>query len=46
MQDLTQEELRAVRLRVVEELVRFVLLDDLADVHEEDPVGHPAREAE
>ena len=32
-------------LRIVEELVRAVLLDDLATVHEDDAVGHLAREA-
>ena len=38
-QNLRQEILRPVRLRVVEEVVRVVLLDDLALIHEDHSVG-------
>ena len=39
-QDLTQEQLGAVFLWIVKELVRIVLFDDLATVHEDHPVCH------
>ena len=44
-EDLAQEELGALRLRIVEEGLGFVLLDDLALVHEDHPVGHGLGEA-
>src|SRR5262249_35645991 len=44
-QDLAEEELGPVGLRVVEEVHRIVLLDDLAAVHEDDAVRHGAGEA-
>jgi hypothetical protein len=39
VQDLAEEQLGALGLRVVEELFRLVLLDDLALVHEDHAVG-------
>src|SRR5262249_15844734 len=45
VQDLAQEQLRALGLGIVEEGMGFVLLDDLAPVHEDDPVRHRARKA-
>src|SRR3546814_2751202 len=45
MQNLAEEQLGARRLRVVEELLRLVLLDDLAAIHEDHPVGDLAGEA-
>ena len=33
MQDLTEEQPRAVRTWVLEEFLRLVLLDDLATIH-------------
>ena len=39
-QNLAQEHLRAVDLRVVEEVVRIVLFDDLAAVHEDHTIGN------
>ena len=39
-QNLRQEVFAAVALRFVEEVVRVVLLDDLALVHEDHAVGH------
>src|SRR5688572_11263820 len=45
MQDLAEEQLGALRLRMVEELFRRVLLDDLAEIHEDDAVGDGAGEA-
>src|SRR4051812_29347712 len=45
VQDLAQEQLRALVLRVAEELVGRVHLDDLAVVHEDHAVRDLAREA-
>src|ERR1044071_836706 len=45
MQDLAEEQLGAFGLRVVEEALRIVLLDDLAAVHEDHAVRHRAGEA-
>ena len=42
-EDLAQEQLRPLVLGVVEELLGFVLLDDLARVHEDHPVRHRLR---
>ena len=39
-ENLGQKVFGAVALRVVEEVVRVVLLDDLALVHEDHAVGH------
>ena len=39
MQDFRQELLRALRARLAEEIVLGGILDDLAPVHEDDPVG-------
>ena len=44
-QNLRQEILRPVRLRVVEEVVRVVLLDDLALIHEDHAIGNGLGEA-
>ena len=43
-QDLAQEELGTVGLRIGEEGFGLVLLDDLSAVHEDHPVGHGPRE--
>jgi hypothetical protein len=45
MQDLAEEQLGALVLRIVEELVWLVLLDDLALIHEDHPVGNLPGEA-
>ena len=45
MQDLAQEQLGAIILWVVEEVVRRGLFDDFALVHEDHAVGHGAGEA-
>src|SRR5690606_27394310 len=45
VQNLAQEQLGPIVLRVLEERVRLVLLDDFATVHEDDAVGDLAREA-
>ena len=39
MQNLTEEQLRTITLRVVEEVVRRGLFDDFAFVHEDHAVG-------
>ena len=39
VQDLAEEELCALVLRVTEEPVRLALLDDLSRIHENNPVG-------
>ena len=39
-QNLTEEELGPRALGVVEELLRFVLFDDLPFIHKDDAVGH------
>jgi len=44
-QDLAEEELSPLALRVLEELRGRVALDDFAGVHEDDRVGDRAREA-
>src|SRR5690348_8418776 len=45
MKDLRQEQFRALRLRIVEKLLRCPLLDDLAVVHENDAISHGAGKA-
>ena len=45
IEDLRQEQLGALRLRVGEELLGRALLDDLAAVHEDDAVGDRAGKA-
>jgi ABC-type glycerol-3-phosphate transport system substrate-binding protein len=45
MQDLAEEQPGAFVLRIVEELGRRILFDDLALVHEDDPIGHLPRKA-
>ncbi len=45
VQDLAEEFLRPLVLRIGEEGFRLVLLDDLAAIHEDHPVGDRAREA-
>ena len=44
-QNLRQKVLGSIRLRVVEEVVRVVLLDDLALIHEDHAVRHGFGEA-
>ena len=44
-QNLRQEILRPIRLRIVEEVIRVVLFDDLALIHEDDAVGDGFGEA-
>src|SRR3546814_1072280 len=44
-QNLAQEQLGPLRPRIVEEGLGFVLLDDLAAVHEDDAVGDGTGEA-
>ena len=39
VEDLAEEQLGAIQLRIIEELVRLVLLDDLTEIHENDAVG-------
>ena len=34
VEDLAEEQLGAIRLRIIEKLVRLVLLDDLTEIHE------------
>eukprot|EP01032_Pedospumella_encystans_P002102 gene2102-2462_t len=45
VQDLAQEQLGALVLRIVEEFGRRILFDDLALVHEDDAVGDLAGKA-
>src|SRR5258708_3863609 len=45
MQDLAEERLGALVLRVGEERLGLVLLDDLTTIHEDHAVGHGAGEA-
>jgi hypothetical protein len=40
LQNLAQEKLCALVLQVVEELLRLIILDDLARIHKEYPIGH------
>ena len=39
-QNLAKEQLGSIRLRIVEEFTRFVLLNDLALIHEYDAIRH------
>ena len=45
LEDLLEEELCAVVLRVRKEVLGRADLNDLAGVHEDDAVGHAARKA-
>src|SRR5581483_1742452 len=44
VKDLAEEELRALGLRIVEEGLGFVLLNDFATIHEDHTIGHGAGE--
>ena len=45
IQDLAEEQLGTVVLRIAEEIFRVVFLDDLTFIHEDDAVGHLAGKA-